>query len=241
VPRPRRLGLLAAAIALFALLATAPGASVGAAATSNDCQAAVPKKSASALRSDGTEASAASNDNQGRVYRFGSQQDDIRQVVAPPNFKPLEASDQELKTYGFEPRPADPAMLAHWKSLYANYHTSTDVPSMCTTSQRAAWYHTTSPIWSGASAMAPRLTKSRLGLAKLHSMLFVRRPRICDVVRTWRFLFQQVAPNGYLCEHSSQNVIFDFWEVVNAQHDSRVTQWGHYVNPGELHICGDEL
>ncbi|MDT7549586.1 MAG: hypothetical protein QOE84_1980 [Actinomycetota bacterium] len=78
----------------------------------------IPLTKIMALHRDGTQGPAKANDNEGRAYYFGGMG---YEPVPPPGFKPLDATDKELKAYGFEPRPADPALMAHWRSLYANY------------------------------------------------------------------------------------------------------------------------
>jgi hypothetical protein len=90
-----------------------------------------------ALHRDGTQSPAKSGDNEGRAYYFG---DMGYAPVPPPGFKPLDATDQELNTYGFEARPADPALMAHWRSLYANYQAprrGNPPPVMCQTNMRS--------------------------------------------------------------------------------------------------------
>jgi hypothetical protein len=97
----------------------------------------IPVTKVVALHRDGTQGPAKASDSEGRAYYFG---DSGYVPVPPPGFKPLEATDQELNTYGFEARPADPALMAHWRSLYANCQAprrGNPPPVMCQTNMRS--------------------------------------------------------------------------------------------------------
>ena len=41
--------------------------------------------------------------------------------VAPPDFNPLTATDEQLQRYGVEPRPKDAQELAEWKDKVKNF------------------------------------------------------------------------------------------------------------------------
>jgi hypothetical protein len=72
-----------------------------------------------AMRPDGTTQEPRDHDGMARSYEY---QDGTHEVVPPPGWSPLTATDQELRTYLFPPRPTDPAALAQWHDSFARYN-----------------------------------------------------------------------------------------------------------------------
>lgn len=73
----------------------------------------------------------------------------IHQMTPPANWRPLQASNAELRAYGFPVRPTDPALLAHWKVVMGAWK-RTAPPGMCATNKRNGLTHTAnSPNWAG--------------------------------------------------------------------------------------------
>jgi hypothetical protein len=80
----------------------------------------------------------------------------ITTTVPPAGWSPLTATDQQLKAYGFRPRPADPGKLASWRQMYAHYR-GVVAPKFCTTDRRNA---VTSGNWSGIIATSSTYTEA---------------------------------------------------------------------------------
>jgi hypothetical protein len=67
-------------------------------------------------------------------YDTGYPGDDVREVVPPGGWAPVQASDEELKTYGFPPRPLDPDLHASWTMSMSGYRSALQgAPQMCET------------------------------------------------------------------------------------------------------------
>jgi hypothetical protein len=114
-----------------------------------DCVKAIQPTSVKAVRSDGATQDAQANDGLGRRYEFGTL-GDVHENVPPAGWRPLFASDQELKTYGFPPRPAGVAALQRWHAHAANYSAQPSEPRLCQTNQHFAVVHNaTSRNWAG--------------------------------------------------------------------------------------------
>lgn len=126
----RRGAVAAIALAGLAGVGTLSGAPSSAAPTnpdaaaildSPDCVKPLPLVKVMAVQPDGKQVAPHDGDGLGRAYFYG-ELGDTMQLFPPTDFSPLTATDQELAAYGFEARPKDPALLPHWRSLYANYH-----------------------------------------------------------------------------------------------------------------------
>lgn len=81
------------------------------------------------LRSDGSVVNQ-SSPGQAQLYVYQLSQGTVTQVVPPDGFSPLAATDQELATYGFPPRPTGAAELKQWTELYSHW-TGSASPGMC--------------------------------------------------------------------------------------------------------------
>jgi len=95
---------------------------------------------------------AASTDSQARAYYFRIGGGEVAQIVPPAGWKPLTATDQELKAYDFPPRPTDPADLAHWTDLMSTWKRA-GRPGMCSTNLSNALPHQVTP--SSVTVTAP--------------------------------------------------------------------------------------
>lgn len=82
-------------------------------------------------------------------------------LVPPSSFDPLNASDEELEKYCFQPRPSDKSKLNEWKNLMCSYR-NTPIPKLSvnnmkrthehsydSTSTYASYSTRYSKIWSG--------------------------------------------------------------------------------------------
>jgi hypothetical protein len=75
-------------------------------------------------------------------YDMGYPGDDAWEVVPPGGWAPVQASDEELKTYGFPPRPSDPDLLASWIRGWSGYRSADQgAPQMCETNVRTGLRH----------------------------------------------------------------------------------------------------
>src|SRR5207245_1117598 len=103
---------------------------------------------------------AASTDSQARAYYFRTSGGEVAQIVPPTGWKPLTASDQELRAYGFPARPTDPAKLAHWTTMMSQWK-RVGRPGMCSTNLSNTLPHTVepfrddSPNWAGGINVGP--------------------------------------------------------------------------------------
>ncbi|WEG14405.1 G1 family endopeptidase [Pullulanibacillus sp. KACC 23026] len=73
---------------------------------------------------------------------------DTYYVIPPKNFDPQNASDAELKTFGFPKRPKDSKQLLSWKESMKHAKKFV-VPTFTNTNKVNAQYTYTSPNWSG--------------------------------------------------------------------------------------------
>jgi len=80
---------------------------------------------------------AASSDSLARAYYFGDDGSQVAEIVPPTGWKPVTATDQELKTYGFPPRPSGRAEFEHWTATMSKWK-APGRPGMCQTNLSAA-------------------------------------------------------------------------------------------------------
>lgn len=185
-----------------------------------------------ALGPDGKESPATPSDGKGRKYYFS---DDVSTVNPPPGFKPLTATDQELATYNFLPRPTDPAELEHWKSLYANFHNSDNgQPTMCTSSD-GEWFVGTDSHWSGAvlnSAPPEGYWTSQIGFKQTAFDNLSGCAGYTDSsYGTWAgiggYYSKKLLQAGTLTGYGSINELHNFWEVQDSAGDP---DHAHYID-----------
>jgi hypothetical protein len=98
----------------------------------NDCVAPFTLSAVDALRVDGTTQRASTNDGLGRVYQYLGAKGVVAQVLPPPGWHPLSASDKELAAYGFPRRPSDPAGRQRWNDQMTKWKRAGN-PGMCET------------------------------------------------------------------------------------------------------------
>ena len=80
----------------------------------------------------------------------------ITTTTPPAGWSPLTATDQQLKAYGFRPRPTDAGKLAAWRQMYAHYR-GVVTPKFCTTDRRNG---VSSGNWSGILATSSTYTEA---------------------------------------------------------------------------------
>src|SRR5207245_3340296 len=66
----------------------------------------------------------------GAATLYHYEHDAGQELIPPAGWNPLSATDEELDTFGFPPRPGDPVGRAEWNSDFANWHRST-AQGMC--------------------------------------------------------------------------------------------------------------
>lgn len=81
----------------------------------SDCVAPAKPKDVQALREDGVVLPALAGDGLGRIYSFDIGGSTIPEVIPPATWNPLEALDDELRIFGYPPRPRPPLDLNPWK------------------------------------------------------------------------------------------------------------------------------
>src|SRR4051794_38689194 len=79
------------------------------------CKQVLAPRATKAMRPDGGTQEAKTSDGMARSYEYS---DGTQEVAPPPGWRPRTATDQELQAYGFPPRPADAAGLAHWEETF---------------------------------------------------------------------------------------------------------------------------
>lgn len=91
------------------------------------------QKSVVAINSDGATSEPRDGDGLGRQYTFVSSTGiDVTQILPPPSWRPLHATDAQLALYGFQPRPTDPALMADWEKAATAFRSAGD-PGYCST------------------------------------------------------------------------------------------------------------
>ena len=68
------------------------------------------------------------------VYRLDGQE--LSQVQPPPGWRPVGATDQELQSYGFPPRPQQPEARSVWNSDFSHWKANV-VTGMCESNTRS--------------------------------------------------------------------------------------------------------
>jgi hypothetical protein len=69
----------------------------------------------------------------------------VYSLVPPVSWSPVNATDEELDTFGFPARPTDPAERAAWTSEWQHY-AGTAAPTVCAVTDR---FFGSSPAWAG--------------------------------------------------------------------------------------------
>ncbi len=68
------------------------------------------------------------------VYLLNGQE--FSQVLPPAGWRPVGATDQELQTYGFPPRPLEPEARSAWNSDFSHWKKNV-VTGMCESNTRS--------------------------------------------------------------------------------------------------------
>lgn len=85
----------------------------------------------------------------GRMYHFSLNGSVVDEPEPPASWSPITGTASSLRTYGFPPRPTQPAALHDWLSRFSAWRPSAPVP-MCVTNKRAQLTNTTSDTqWAG--------------------------------------------------------------------------------------------
>jgi len=92
--------------------------------------------------------------NGGSRYTYTIDGQEIYMLAPPEKFNPIEATDEQLKEYGFPNRPTNPDDLKSWDEEMRNYK-STPIPTMVKTQYKHQLNHYSNngqenhEIWSG--------------------------------------------------------------------------------------------
>lgn len=197
-----------------------------------------------AMRSDGQMQAAESADGLARVYHFqGSQGDDVFEIVPPPNWRPLTATDHELKIYGFPPRPTDAAALKRWNDHMARWK-KVGTPGMCETNVRNSLHATaSSPIWAGGMSVNGSASVSTFYESDGEYLVptFIGTCPNPSAYSLWSGLggwnqikLLQAGITADPGNTQSSNQSFEWWEALDVTHNNpSVAFTGDVVNAGD--------
>jgi hypothetical protein len=157
----------AALTAAMTTVAGTAGSAIPAAATpsvaaaTDDCVRPLTVQSVDAIAADGRKLTGVLPAEYAKSYSLALYPGDgIREVVPPPSWRPLTATDQELDTYGFPPRPKDADGLAGWTATMSGWK-SAGKPQMCETSiHNTVTHEERNPVWAGGMAVNGSATVS---------------------------------------------------------------------------------
>lgn len=132
-------------------------AATGAAARNAGCVQGNSLTSVAEVLPDGTRRAAtpaeaaAARDTRARAYYYDAGGLQVSEIVPPAGWKPVTATSQELKAYGFPPRPTQAAALRHWTSTMSRWKAPGTL-GMCSTNVSYGAQRGTS---AGLSATSP--------------------------------------------------------------------------------------
>ena len=122
-------------------------------ASSTDCVKQYPVTRVDSITPAGVEVAATPGLATLSHYDTGHPGDDLREVTPPTGWTPIKATDQELRTYGFPPRPTTAQALSTWTADLSTWR-GAGAPGMCETALMAGVTHTaTSLFWAGGMAV----------------------------------------------------------------------------------------
>lgn len=170
----------------------------------------------------------------GHRYLFDAGGYVVPQVTAPEGWSPLLATDEELATFGVEPRPTDPDALAAWNEAYSHW-TGSVTPGMC---QVLVSNPLRSSNWSGllnSSSSATAFTRS--GGSFVQPTFEAACPH-ASAHSVWAGLggngVQRLLQSGTAASQSSLNGIEAWWEAISPNLDTYQQNFtGLAISPGQ--------
>lgn len=175
-----------------------------------------------------------------KAYHFNFHGDDLVQVVPPAGFKPLTATDAELKAYELPPRPPGGAALAHWESMMSGWKGAAP-PEPCETGRvNSVAHYATLPYWAGGMNINNSSTLNTYTKAdgEWTEPAFVAVCPAASAYTIWSGL------GGYNSTRLIQagvntdtalNSSYMFWEVLSSAHpNSEVKLTGDIVRAGDI-------
>jgi len=164
--------------------------------------------------------------------------DEVREIVPPAGWSPLQAADAELRAYGFPPRPVDARGRATWEKNMAGWKRAGN-PEMCLTAVRAAVTNSaTTGNWAGGMAVNGSATVStftntdgRWSQPSFDSYcgFYGTGYAIWSGLGGWNSgrLIQSGVDNSGLAINGSEM----FWEMLSPQHPNGEVRWTDVTVP----------
>jgi hypothetical protein len=156
--------------------------------------------------------------------------DDVREIVPPPSWRPLNATDEELRTYGFPARPSEPAARSAWHDQMAGWK-GAGKPEMCETAVYSGVTHeASSPYWAGGMAVNGSATVSTFTSSdgKWYEPTFVSTCAASGYA-IWSGLggwnSGRLIQSGVDNAGAGLNTNYMFWEVISPQHGNPEVRW----------------
>jgi hypothetical protein len=120
--------LSVAGVVLVSAVVASVGSASAQAAQSGDldgtdyCKTPATLVSVASIRADGTPALPGTPSGMSATkYTYSLEGDLLTEVEPPAGWKPVSGTDQELRTYGFPPRPTDPAGRGQWNQEFSSW------------------------------------------------------------------------------------------------------------------------
>lgn len=242
----RRIGYFITAVAAVGGVIMTVSAPVGGVGQGNDttgasgCVRRFDATSADAVRADGTTQPPQPNDGMARAYHYDDLDPGVREIVPPQGWRPTSASDEELRTYGFPPRPSDPAALQRWQQDMSKWR-SAGAHEMCQTSSSSNLTNGNQETINVAGGMG---VNGSATLDTYWDVTGIWNQTAFDAVcpgaseySTWvglgGFNKHRLIQAGTDAYSASINDIHMFWEVLNTNHDSGERAWTEVIPPGD--------
>jgi hypothetical protein len=183
---------------------------------------------------------ASTTDTFGRSYVYEHGADQVSEIVPPTGWHPLTATAQELKTYGFAPRPTDAAKLAHWTESMSHWK-SAGTAGMCITNKTNAVSHTAnSSNWAGGMSVDNSATLNDFWYAD-GAWVEPTFDAVCPGYSSytiWSGLggwnSGRLLQSGTDTDRNATNGIYMWWEAIAPGHVNNEVQFtGDVVSPGD--------
>jgi hypothetical protein len=193
--------------------------------TSADCVATATLASVRAIDGSGHESTPTSFDGLGRAYHYHLHGSDLVEVIPPPGWSPVRASDRELATYQIPTRPTQQAERSAWNARFTSWSSHGPV-GMCETSRRNGLTHvTTSPNWAGGMSVNGSATVGTFyqNVGDWTQPSFVGGCPNSSGYSIWAGLGGY--NSGRLLQSGTSidggtNALYEWWELLSPQHNN---------------------
>jgi hypothetical protein len=199
-----------------------------------------------AVSASGVRGLASAGDGLGRVTHYPTSQMSVTVTTPPASWRPLTASDAELKTYGFPPRPKDAAGAKHWQDTFRGYRGTAAPTPMCSTSVSMTVTHTINSInWDGGMTVNGNGLANTFSTAESHWVQPNFVASSCGG-QGWYGIWtglgghniinghQRLIQDGSIVEAGTSNSAHLFWEMLIAGTvDTGAQTFGPLLPPGQ--------